>query len=90
MICRHCCINKVCRQRGLCFRCYYTPCVRERYSISSSKFSRRALPDFNGPTVLPSPTDALPGTPEKIVVLNQRAMSGLLLHHPHDARLTLC
>ncbi len=31
MICRHCHRKKVNRPRGLCWRCYYRPGVRERY-----------------------------------------------------------
>lgn len=35
---------------------------------------------------LPDPTPALPGTPEKVEVLRQRAAAREQLHHPLDAR----
>lgn len=38
MTCRHCGKGKVCRPRGLCWRCYYTPGVRDLYP-STSKFN---------------------------------------------------
>jgi hypothetical protein len=53
---------------------------------STSKFARRGVSDFNGETILASkPTDALPGTPEKVAVLEERARLGLSLWHPLDA-----
>ena len=33
---------------------------------------------------LPSPTNATPGTPEKIAILKGRMERGLALHHPED------
>jgi len=50
--------------------------------------------DFCGKARLPEPTTALPGTPEKVAVLEERARLGLALWHPLDAKLedaaTLC
>jgi hypothetical protein len=69
----------------LCWICYYTPGVRERYP-STSKFGQRRLDDFNGRVVLPpQPTLAAPGSEEKIAVLEQRARQRQSLWHPHDA-----
>ena len=87
MLCRHC--NKVRsnRPRGLCWSCYYTPGVREKFP-STSKFARRGVSDFNGRARLAAqPTDALPGTPEKVAILEERARLGLALWHPLDATL---
>jgi len=75
------------RPRGLCWSCYYTPGVRELYP-STSKFARRGVKDFNGRARLPEPTSALPGTPEKVAVLELRARLGQQLWHPLDARLS--
>lgn len=36
------------------------------------------------PTPALSPTDAMPGTPEKITILQQRLESGAELFHPDD------
>jgi hypothetical protein len=42
--------------------------------------------DFNGQPRLPDqPTDALPGSPEKVAVLEERARLGVSLWHPLDA-----
>ena len=36
------------------------------------------------PRSLPLPTNAIPGTPEKIAILKARLQSGVILHHPED------
>src|SRR5206468_11603703 len=87
MLCRHC--NRVPsnRPRGLCWACYYTPGVRELYP-STSKFARRGVGNFCGralPTAVP--TAALPGTPEKVAVLEERARTRQDLWHSRDATL---
>jgi hypothetical protein len=59
--------------------------VRELYP-STSKFAHRGIGDFNGRANLPAtPTRALPGTPEKVAVLEQRARLRQSLWHPLDA-----
>ncbi len=84
-LCRHCQKSNASRPRGLCWSCYYTPGVRALYP-SSSKFARRGVLDFNGRSPLPPfPTRALPGSPEKIAVLQQRASLRVSLWHPDDA-----
>jgi len=86
MICRHCQKVKANRPRGLCWSCYYTPGVREKFP-STSKFARRGVSDFNGKIRLPAtPTDAEPGSEEKLRILEERARLGLSLFHPEDAR----
>ncbi len=85
MMCRHCGRVRVSRPRGLCWVCYYTPGVRDHYP-STSKFARRGVPDCNGRVPLPpEPTTAMPGTPEKVRILEQRARNRQALWHPHDA-----
>jgi hypothetical protein len=85
MKCRHCLCAPVSRPRGLCWGCYYTPGLRERYP-STSKFGRRGVGNFNGNCPLPAfPTQASPGTPEKIAVLEERARLKQCLWHPDDA-----
>jgi hypothetical protein len=87
MICRHCQKVRSNRPRGLCWSCYYSPGVREKYP-STSKFARRGVKDFTRSSALAAePTDALPGTPEKVAVLEERARLGLSLWHPDDATL---
>jgi hypothetical protein len=85
MICRHCRRNPVNRPRGLCWSCYYAPGLRDRYP-STSKFARRGI--GVGTTRTPpasAPTRALPGTPEKVAILEQRARLQQDLWHPLDA-----
>jgi hypothetical protein len=85
MLCRHCQKSKVNRPRGLCWTCYYTAGVRELYP-STSKFARRGVDDYNGRSALPAlPTNALPGTLEKVMVLEERARMRQSLWHPDDA-----
>lgn len=85
MSCRHCGHVPASRPRGLCWACYYTPEVRDQYT-STSKYGRRGVEDAYGRFRLPPvPTRALPGTPEKVAVLIDRAMQHQCLWHPHDA-----
>ena len=87
MMCRHCQKVKSNRPRGLCWSCYYRPGVRDQYP-STSKFARRGVSDFTGRSSLAAePTDALPGTPEKVAIMEERARLGLSLWHPQDATL---
>lgn len=84
-VCRHCRRNKVNRPRGMCFRCYYTPGVKDRYP-STSKYANRGLGygRWSSPPA-PFPTEFAPGTPEKVAVLEERARLGVSLWHPRDA-----
>ena len=85
MMCHHCQRVKSNRPRGLCWSCYYSPGVREKFP-STSKFARRGIGDFNGRAELAEPTAALPGSEEKVGVLEERARLGQALWHPLDAR----
>jgi hypothetical protein len=59
--------------------------VRARFP-STSKFARRGLDDFNGKCALPvEPTVALPGSAEKVAILEERARLRHVLWHPLDA-----
>ncbi|CAN5517567.1 hypothetical protein BH11PLA2_BH11PLA2_09510 [soil metagenome] len=83
--CRHCGRAKVNRPRGLCWSCYYTVGVKERYP-STSKFANRGIGNvFRNAVLPPIPTTAAPGTPEKMAVLEMRARMGQALWHPLDA-----
>ncbi len=85
MECRHCGHSPASRPRGLCWTCYYTPDIRDQYT-STSRYGRRGIADSYGHFQLPcAPTQALPGTPEKIAVLCSRALGGQSLWHPLDA-----
>jgi hypothetical protein len=89
MLCRHCHAAPVSRPRGLCWSCYYAPGVRDLYP-STSKYARRGLNDFNGRATLPqAATRALPGSPEKVTILEQRARHRQALWHPQDAPMDI-
>lgn len=84
MFCRHCQKSRFVHRKGLCKACYETPGVRELYP-STSKYARRGTGHVKNAAPLPAvATTALPGTPEKIAVLEQRAKSGVCLFHPGD------
>lgn len=85
MICRHCHESPASRPRGLCWNCYYDPPTRALYP-TTSKFGRRGVGNGYCKAPLPAfPTSALPGTPEKIAVLAERARLKQSLWHPADA-----
>ncbi len=85
MLCRHCQRSQVNRPRGLCWSCYYTPGVRDLFP-STSKFARRGVGSGNVPFVLPEvPTQAPPGSAEKVAILEERARLQQSLWHPADA-----
>ena len=85
MLCRHCQKGNASRPRRLCWICYEAPGVRALYP-PTSKYAQRGVANFNGAAPLPPfPTSALPGSPEKIAVLMDRAEKRLSLWHPDDA-----
>lgn len=89
IICKHCkkIYRQACRPRGLCYTCYYTHGVREQYPVlGDQRFQSRGVHDFFGVAPLPTPTEALPGSPEKLQELARRAEAGMALWHPRDAR----
>jgi hypothetical protein len=60
--------------RGVCSGCYRRPEVRGGFA--PSRFAPAEVADFNGPGGRPTPTDALPGTEDKILALQERAQAG--------------
>src|SRR5262245_38417922 len=84
-ICQHCGKGRITRPRKLCWNCYYTPGVRDLYP-STSKFGRRGPGCMRARSRPPTfPTNALPGSLEKILVLTQRAELAQDLWHVDDA-----
>ena len=74
-------------KRRLCAACYYQPGVKEQYpSMRPGQFKASPASALTGAGELPpSPTQALPGTPEKAAVIEDRAFHGWQLVHPGDA-----
>lgn len=87
--CRHCGETRACRPRGLCWACYYNPFVRPLYEPVSKMAKIGAMRDHHltGIRALPEPTEAEPGTEEKIRVLINRLASNQHLFHPRDRRI---
>jgi len=83
---RHCGREGKLRPRRLCTPCYEDKAVREKHAggFAPGYEGTRQRPGRRLPA---EPTTALPGTPEKVEVLRQRAARGEILHHPDDARL---
>lgn len=72
------------RPRQLCYRCFYTPGLRDLYP-SISKFAVQGLGLGFSLSPLPDePTRARPGSEEKIRVLTERAARRQSLFHPRD------
>ena len=86
--CQHCQERPGRHKMRLCWRCYHTPGVRdlyrEREDLSTAggdgawEFTELPLP--------PEPTDAVPGSPEKLAVMQWRDEHGYQPHHPADNR----
>jgi len=89
--CRHC-RRQVprTRRRDLCWRCYYTPAVRRLYP-PVSKFAAYRNDVSAGRRLCPprTPTDAMPGTAEKVTELAVRAQRNEHLWHSGDRRIDL-
>jgi hypothetical protein len=79
--CRHCHAAAVSRPRGLCWRCFYTPGIKEKYPSTHRGIG---LKQPTGPASFP--TNALPGSDAKIEIMKLRAGLRQELYHPQDAR----
>jgi hypothetical protein len=85
-VCKRCRTRAVTRPRGLCWSCYYTPGVRQQHE-SGSPYARRGSGLRGSGAVPASPTDAPPGSREKMRVMHARALRGESLFHPLDNRV---
>ena len=81
--CPHCLRRRRIQCRGLCFRCYKNLAIRVRYDTLASTWRQAA--NNRIPPLAFQPTDAAPGTPEKVAVMIQRVASGQQPFHPEDA-----
>lgn len=84
--CRNCATRKGSRPRGLCYTCYQDGAIRAQHkgAIGHGIEGQRVRPGKRLPA---EPTTALPGSEEKIRVLEARAARGEQLHHPQDAKI---
>lgn len=86
-MCRHCVVKVASRPRGLCWPCYYTPGVKDRFPSTSIHGRRSPITDTHSVRPLPEPTDTRPGSAERLVVLESRAVARLAIFHPLDRRV---
>lgn len=82
--CRHCRQVHATEPRGLCLTCFCEPGVKERYPVGQYSPTREGHGTVNRAARAPVPTLALPGTAEKIAVLEGRAERGESLFHQAD------
>ena len=73
-------------RRGLCAPCWRDPALRAKHP-AARRGNRFEHPDTRGRRPQPPrPTDAAPGSAEKVMVLRERARLYLSLHHVRDRR----
>ena len=88
--CKNCEERGGAQGRGLCWKCFYNPEIRKRFPLNRSSTRRLGIghgaeSDYRTPS---TPTDAFPGSEEKIAVLEKRLWSGEKLWHPEDRYAT--
>ena len=88
-ICRHCGEAGYYYARGLCWTCYYSPGVLAMYPLPDGVRHRLGVIDYNGHSREGQPTGHLPGSADKIAVLEERARNGQALFHRWDAETPL-
>ena len=81
-LCDHCQLLVANRPRQLCHRCYACRSIRRLYRKRTKDFSGRCRHDRR---LAMTPTTALPGSPAKLLVFEQRYRRREQLFHPHDA-----
>lgn len=90
--CRHCKLRMGGRARGLCYRCSLSAEIRRLYPCTSkySKYRNLEQEDFDtvevGHEQAGEPTDAAPGSEEKIEELSRRFDQRVSLFHKGDRR----
>jgi hypothetical protein len=90
--CRHCGRVRKGLVRRLCGRCHRDPAVRALYPLAGkeARFATKGPGGGNGGyRRADAPTDARPGTPEKVALLAGRVEAGVSLFRPDDARADL-
>lgn len=85
--CRHCQHKVANRPRGLCWSCFSDLDIRVLYPRNPMS-GKLAVRDSYKTRPLPeNPTDALPGSKEKLLVMEERASRQEQLFHPDDPYL---
>jgi hypothetical protein len=84
--CRHCNQSRQVYGRGLCRWCWSKADVKVLYDKMPGGRSSHTLfkHQYRDPPLDDQPTEALPGTPEKLAVMHDRARRGKQIFHPGD------
>jgi hypothetical protein len=83
--CTHCKTRVAARARGLCWPCSNMPEIRRLYQCQS-KYANRGLGTGRGGRLADETTDAFPGTPEKLSIMQERAARNEAVCHYGDAQ----
>lgn len=83
--CLHCGYRVSTRGRQLCQPCFRDIRIRLQYPLLDSSQKGGGVGLTESQLKIPEPTDAMPGSLEKIEVLQRRLLRGERLHHPLDA-----
>lgn len=86
--CPHCGHRRRIQCRGLCFRCYVDAAIRALYDPQTRHKPAspwRLAANNRIPPLAFQPTDAQPGSWEKVAVMIERVASGQQPFHPEDA-----
>src|SRR5262249_19234505 len=90
VLCRHCGRLRSTKGRRLCAACHSNPVIVSLYGPADAPGNCVFYFDTPGTLALPdTPTNALPGSPEKMRILAERAQNRRQLHHPQDASFPL-
>lgn len=82
--CRHCGQRRSFAGRGLCAICWRNRVVRDCYPPLKGFHLDGVSADNSLKRPMPRPTEAPPGSPEKLAVLCKRAAAEQQLFHPED------
>lgn len=84
--CRHCGARPGSHKRGFCWGCYHTPAIVALYPADQSRNSQGgdAAWEYTALPPPPEPTQAVPGSEEKLRVMEWRDQNGYQVFHPQD------
>lgn len=85
--CRHCQKAPIHKPRNLCYNCYMDLSIRNLYPVSVKAYEIR---DTYAPRPLDTnPTQTIPGSEEKILLMMDRAKRGVQLFHPDEPSIEI-
>lgn len=82
--CNHCHKRRYIQARGICGTCYRTEGIKELYPAKGNGGSYVPSNNNDAGTIPPQPTDAPPGSLEKVLIMMDRVANGQLPNHPED------